>query len=110
MPGNNKMTLTCRTVPNAIYGMLMKHVSGDGQTKRDKAARLLWVVDNKLPDGSNVFAWVQAGLKSGWLFDNQPGQVEYELWASKVFGKRVKPQPKKAGDAMRALFRELAEK
>jgi len=117
----SQLTLTNRTVPYSLYGMLMSHCKvATGQDRRDAAGRLLMTIDKRCPkvgeDGKsvNVWAWTTAGLASGWLMDNQPGQAEYEAWAKIVWGKRKTgrtPKPVKAAlkATLQAMLRDLEE-
>jgi len=102
----SNLVLTTRTVDYKLYGLLMRHCGGS----REVAGRLMYLVDTKCPVDAPVWAWVKAGLKSRWLFDNQPGQKEYEAWAAKVWGKKGKKQPKRAGEALPDILRAMADK
>ena len=111
----SQLTLTNRTVPYSLYGMLMSQCkTTEGQDRRDAAGRLLFAVDKHCPKDANVWAWTKAGLASGWLMDNQPGQAEYEVWAKTVWGKRKPrkgPKPVKAAlkATLQAMLRDLEE-
>lgn len=95
----NQLFIAGRSRPWTLWGFLMKLCRGD----RWKATTLLYRIDKKAPHEEKIWAWVQTGIRDGWLFDAIDGETvaEVESWQESKWGKKQGKGMKSIGEILR---------